>query len=57
MSKESLSLRSKLSDPEWIDVIWSRAVAIAASETGLDCFPDEGIWSVAETLSPDFILS
>ena len=55
--KESPSLHTKLNDPEWMDVIWSKAVAIAANETGLDCFPDESIWTVAEILSPDFWLS
>lgn len=55
--KESPSLHAKLNDPEWMDVIWSKAVAIAANETGLDCFPDESIWTVAEILSPDFWLS
>ncbi|TKI02139.1 DUF29 domain-containing protein [Martelella alba] len=51
--KESPSLYTKLNDPEWMDVIWSKAVAMASSETGLDCFPDDCIWSVTEILSPE----
>ena len=52
--KESPSLKAKLNDPEWNDVIWSRAVAIAGSETRLDYLPEESIWSFAQILSPEF---
>jgi hypothetical protein len=34
------SLRGLLESPEWIDLIWARALSLAARETGLDCFPD-----------------
>ncbi|WP_245561888.1 DUF29 domain-containing protein [Lamprocystis purpurea] len=34
-----------------IDLLWTTGVVVA--ETGLDCFPDECIWSVAgEILNP-----
>ncbi|MCV9879288.1 DUF29 domain-containing protein [Brenneria izbisi] len=52
--KESPSLKTKLNDPEWYDVIWSKAVAIAADETQLENLPDEQIWSVEEVLYSEF---
>lgn len=52
--KESPSLKAKLNDAEWYDVIWSKAVALAASETGLADLPDECLWSVSEVLATDF---
>ena len=47
---ESPSLRVKLGDPRWIDVVWSKGVALAVSESGLDCFPDDCIWSMADEI-------
>ena len=32
--KESPSLKGKLSDADWLDVVWSKAVALATAETG-----------------------
>ncbi|MGR6773691.1 DUF29 domain-containing protein [Pectobacterium brasiliense] len=52
--KESPSLKTKLNDPDWYDVIWSKAVAIAASETQLENLPDEQIWTVDEVLYSEF---
>lgn len=52
--KESPSLKIKLNDAEWLDVIWSRAVAIATSETGFNCFPEQNLWSIDNILSADF---
>ncbi|MCY9848941.1 DUF29 domain-containing protein [Pectobacterium jejuense] len=52
--KESPSLKNKLNDPDWYDVIWSKAVAIAADETQLENLPDEQIWTVEEVLYADF---
>lgn len=52
--KESPSLKTKLNDPEWYEVIWSKAVAIAANETQLEHLPDDCIWTVEEVLSPEF---
>lgn len=40
------SLMSKLQEPRWLDMVWTRAVAQAVSETGLDCFPEECPWSI-----------
>lgn len=52
--KESPSLKTKLNDPDWYDVIWSKAVAIAALETQLENLPDEQIWTVDEVLYAKF---
>lgn len=52
--KESPSLKTKLEDEDWLDVIWSKAVALATTETGLDVYPEAGIWSIKELLSPEF---
>ncbi|RLM24472.1 hypothetical protein BIY29_08700 [Brenneria alni] len=52
--KESPSLKTKLNDPDWYDVIWSKAVAIAANETQLENLPDEQIWTVDEVLYSEF---
>lgn len=52
--KESPSLKAKLNDTGWFEVIWAKAVAIAASETGLEDLPDECLWSVATVLDAEF---
>ncbi len=52
---ETTSLRAKLQDPDWLDMIWARAVALAVTETGLDCFPDTCDWSMDnEMLNPSW---
>jgi hypothetical protein len=51
---DSPSLRRKLDDPRWIDVAWSKGVALAVDETGLDCFPETCLWSLSDqVLNPD----
>jgi hypothetical protein len=45
---ESPSLRRKLDEPRWIDVAWSKGVAVA--ETGLDCFPETCVWSLTDQI-------
>ncbi|RAW96851.1 MULTISPECIES: DUF29 domain-containing protein [unclassified Photorhabdus] len=52
--KESPSLKTKLDDSNWVDVVWSKAVASAMNETGLDVFPDISIWGMSQILSPEF---
>ncbi|UNK28923.1 DUF29 domain-containing protein [Serratia plymuthica] len=52
--KESLSLKGKLGDADWLDVIWSKAVALATTETGLDVFPESAIWDTQQALSQEF---
>lgn len=47
------SLRPKLLEPRWLDMVWSKAVAQAVTETGLNCFPDDCPWSIEdEVLNP-----
>ena len=41
-------LRRKLDDPRRVDVAWSKGVALAVDETGLDCFPEACIWSLTD---------
>jgi hypothetical protein len=53
---ETPSLRAKLAEPRWIDVVWSKGAALAASETGLDCFPETCVWSMDdEILNPSWL--
>lgn len=52
--RKTPSLKSCLTDSEWIEEVWSDAVAAAAEETGLDGFPDECIWNSEQILSADF---
>jgi hypothetical protein len=43
-----------LSDEEWLMVVWSKAVAQAVSETGLNVFPEFCPWDFEQIISPDF---
>ncbi|MNH22679.1 hypothetical protein D3C79_825450 [compost metagenome] len=52
--KESPSLKSKLGDADWLDVVWSKAIALATTETGLDVYPENGIWDIQQVLSHEF---
>jgi hypothetical protein len=52
--KETPSLKNKLTDNDWLDVVWSKAVAQAVSETGLDVFPEECPWTKEQVMSNDF---
>ena len=54
---ESPSLRIKFDDAAWSDVVWGRAVVIAANETGLDVFPDSCPWPMERVLSDTFLPS
>ena len=52
---ETPSLRPKLLEARWLDMVWSKAVAQAVSETGLDCFPEDCPWMMDdEILNPDW---
>lgn len=52
---ESPSLRVKLAEARWIDLVWSKGVALAVAESGLDCFPEVCIWSMTdEILNPEW---
>lgn len=54
--KETPSLKNKLNDPEWMDLIWFKAMALAASETGLPVsgFPDACPWNFEQVMDADF---
>jgi hypothetical protein len=45
---EAPSLKAKLNDPRWFDVVWAKALAQAVSETGLDLFPEVCLWTMGE---------
>jgi hypothetical protein len=51
---EAPSLKSRLTDPRWLDMVWAKAVAQAVSETDLDIFPEICPWTTAEILGQDF---
>lgn len=48
------SLKSALQDEVWQRDIWLDAVEQAAKETGLDTFPENCTWSIAQVMEPDF---
>lgn len=50
---ETPSLRPKLKELRWLEMVWLKAIAQAANDTGLDCFPDDCPWSIdEEVLNP-----
>jgi hypothetical protein len=48
------SLRSSLSDADWLTGTWADAVSKAVEETGLDVFPEDLPWSTEKVLSTEF---
>jgi hypothetical protein len=53
--KQVPSLKTKLNDTEWWEVIWDDAVYQATKETGLDTFPENRLWSVENILSDSWL--
>lgn len=51
---ETPSLKFKINDEEWIDVVWAKAVSLAVTETGLDVFPDQCFWNMEQILNSGF---
>lgn len=47
---EAPSLRTKLSEARWVDMVWAKAVAQANEETGIDTFPETCPWNDADIL-------
>jgi Domain of unknown function DUF29 len=43
---EAPSLRTKLREERWLDMVWSKAVAQAGNETGLNCWPSACPWLI-----------
>lgn len=52
--KQAPSLKHKFDDMEWWDLVWTKAAAMAESETGLEDFPEVCPWSFSEIMDPDF---
>jgi len=52
--KQTPSLKTSLSDEDWLSSAWSGAVAIAATETGLDVFPEHCAWTAQQILNAEF---
>lgn len=48
-------LKPKLSDSEWLIGLWADAVSIAIRETGLDLFPENCAWDMAEVLQDNWL--
>jgi hypothetical protein len=48
------SLKPLLSNTEWMDLIWGKAVSIAMDETGLDSFPENCTWTPEQILDQAF---
>ena len=49
--KQAPSLKSKLMDAEWLEIVWGDAVYQASKETGLDNFPETCPWSIENILA------
>ena len=47
---EAPSLRGKLVDARWLDVVWAKAIAQAGDETGLDQWPEVMPWSISDEI-------
>lgn len=48
------SLKAKLSDVEWWEVVWGDAVSQAARDTGIGDFPESCPWTFDRIMSPEF---
>jgi hypothetical protein len=44
-----------MNDSEWLDGVWSDAVAQATNETGIDTLPESCPWSVADILGEGWL--
>lgn len=49
------SLKSALSDKDWMQDVWEDALVIAMKETGLHDFPDRPTWTSSQVLDPTFL--
>ena len=49
--KQVPSLKVKLDDAEWWEVVWGDAIYQASKETGLETFPEICLWSIEDILS------
>ena len=53
--KQVPSLKQKLNDPDWLDVVWSDAITLAIKEAGIGDFPDYCPWVMTDILSTDWL--
>ena len=53
--KKTPSLKADLSDADWVEGAWSDAVALAASETKLDSFPESCPWPMEDVLKEGWL--
>lgn len=51
---ETPSLKTKLTDAAWLDMVWAKALAQATTETGLEVFPESNPWGIESVLGLDF---
>jgi len=52
--RETHSLKATLDNHNWFEGVWADAIAKSIAETGLDVFPEDCAWSVAQILAQDF---
>jgi hypothetical protein len=52
--RKTPSLKYTLQDSDWWEGVWGDARGIAASETGLDTFPETCIWTPEQILDQEF---
>ncbi len=53
--KQAPSLKAKLDDTEWLEIIWGDAIYQASEETGLDNFPETILWSIKDILTAEWM--
>jgi hypothetical protein len=52
--KQVPSLKAKLSDSEWWEVVWGDAISQAARDTGIGDFPESCHWTFDQIMNPEF---
>jgi hypothetical protein len=52
--KSMPSLKTRLTDLEWLELVWDKAVNQAMTETGLDGFPENSCWSIEQIFNLEF---
>lgn len=52
--RQTPSLKASLTDADWLAGVWADAVTKAVDETGLDSFPEDCPWTMAQVLTEEF---
>ena len=52
--RQTPSLKASLTDADWLSGVWADAVTKAVDETGLDSFPEDCPWTMAQVLTEEF---